>query len=59
VSARHREKLQARQLKTTSFLGRVAVHWVERDTITRFDPAGPSCPNLKAPDELQGAQAEH
>ena len=52
------EKLQAQQLKITSFFGRVSVHFVERDTIAQFDPAGQSFTNLNTPDELQGAQAK-
>jgi molybdopterin-guanine dinucleotide biosynthesis protein A len=49
-------KLQAQQLKITSFFGQVRVHFVERDTIAQYDPDGQSFTNLNTPDELQQAQ---
>jgi molybdopterin-guanine dinucleotide biosynthesis protein A len=48
--------LTAGQLKITSFFGRVKLHFVERETITRFDPQGRSFANVNTPDDLRQAQ---
>lgn len=49
------EKLQAQQLKITSFYGRVTVRFVEREEIERFDPDGRSFANINTPQELSQA----
>ncbi len=51
------EKLQAQQLKITSFYGRVTVRFVEREEIGQFDPDGRSFANINTPQEL--SQATH
>lgn len=52
------EKLQAQQLKITSFYGRVAVRFVEREEIERFDWHGRSFANINTPQELTQADRE-
>jgi molybdopterin-guanine dinucleotide biosynthesis protein A len=51
------ENLQAQRLKITGFFGRVAVHFLERETIARFDPLGRSFANVNTPEDLsQGGE---
>ncbi len=49
--------LDAQQLKITGFFGRVSVNFVDRDTISRFDPDGRSFANVNTPDDLRDQQA--
>ncbi|NJN54188.1 MAG: molybdenum cofactor guanylyltransferase [Anaerolineae bacterium] len=49
------EKLQAQQLKITSFYGRVTVRFVERAEIEQFDADGRSFANINTPQELKEA----
>jgi molybdopterin-guanine dinucleotide biosynthesis protein A len=49
------ENLQAQRLKITGFFGRVAVHFLERETIARFDPLGRSFANVNTPQDLSHA----
>lgn len=52
------ENLQTQQLKITSFYGRVAVRFVDREEIERFDPDGRSFANINTPQELAQAGSE-
>lgn len=45
--------LEAQQLKITAFFGRVSVRFVDRETISRFDPDGRSFVNVNTPGDLQ------
>ncbi|MCI0396581.1 MAG: molybdenum cofactor guanylyltransferase [Chloroflexi bacterium] len=49
------ENLRAGLLKLTAFFGKVRVHFLDRPTIARFDPAGRSFANLNTPEELAQA----
>ncbi|MCA9971231.1 MAG: molybdenum cofactor guanylyltransferase [Anaerolineales bacterium] len=49
-------KLQAQQLKITGFFGQVAVRFVERAEIERFDVDGRSFTNVNTPGELASQQ---
>jgi molybdopterin-guanine dinucleotide biosynthesis protein A len=49
------ENLQAQRLKITGFFGRVAVHFLERETIARFDRHGRSFANVNTPQDLSHA----
>ncbi|MCA9959637.1 MAG: molybdenum cofactor guanylyltransferase [Anaerolineales bacterium] len=49
-------KLQAQQLKITSFFGQVQVRFVEREEIAQFDGNGRSFTNINTPDELHNQQ---
>ncbi len=53
-----REKLEAGMLKITAFYGRVAVRFVEREEIARFDPDGRSFVNVNTPDDLAEQQRD-
>ena len=44
--------LKARKLKITGFYAEVAVRYVEREEIERFDPQGQSFTNVNTPDDL-------
>jgi molybdopterin-guanine dinucleotide biosynthesis protein A len=46
------ENLRTKRLKITGFFGRVNVHYVERETIERFDPDGRSFANINTPEDL-------
>jgi molybdopterin-guanine dinucleotide biosynthesis protein A len=46
------ENIRAGRLKITGFYGRVAVRFVDREEIERFDPEGRSFVNVNTPDEL-------
>lgn len=46
------EKLKTQQLKITSFYGRVAVRFVDREEIERFDAHGRCFANINTPQEL-------
>lgn len=48
--------LKAQRLKIAGFFDQVRVHFVERETIDRFDPHGRSFANVNTPQDLQGAQ---
>ncbi len=48
-----KEKLDAGQLKITGFFGQVAVRFVERGEIERWDENGRSFTNVNTPDDLQ------
>lgn len=48
--------LKAQRLKIAGFFDQVRVHFVERETIERFDPGGRSFANLNTPQDLQEAQ---
>jgi molybdenum cofactor guanylyltransferase len=46
-------RLKARQFKLVGFFADVTVHYLERQTITQFDPEGQSFSNINTPEELQ------
>lgn len=48
-----RDKLEAQMYKITAFYGRVAVRFLDRAEIERFDPDGRSFVNVNTPDDLQ------
>jgi molybdopterin-guanine dinucleotide biosynthesis protein A len=48
-------KLKAKQLKITGFFGQVAVRFVARAEIERFDGDGRSFANINSPDDLEEA----
>lgn len=48
--------LKAQRLKIAGFFDQVTVHFVERETIARFDPYGRSFANVNTPQDLQQAQ---
>lgn len=48
--------LKAQRLKIAGFFDQVRVHFVERETIARFDPRGRSFANVNTPQDLQEAQ---
>lgn len=52
------ENLQTQQLKITSFYGRVAIRFVDREEIERFDAHGRSFANINTPQELEQADRE-
>ena len=48
--------LKAHRLKIAGFFDQVKVHFVERETIARFDPDGRSFANVNTPEDLRQAQ---
>ena len=52
------ENLKQQRLKITGFFDKVSVHFVERDTIARFDPEGRSFANVNTPQDLRQSQNE-
>ncbi|MFZ1398567.1 MAG: molybdenum cofactor guanylyltransferase, partial [Candidatus Promineifilaceae bacterium] len=48
-------KLKEKRLKITGFFGQVAVRFVEREEIERFDGNGRSFANINAPEDLAEA----
>ena len=52
------EKLQAKRLKITGFFGQVAVRFVERAEIERYDENGRSFANINSPDDLVNASGQ-
>jgi molybdopterin-guanine dinucleotide biosynthesis protein A len=48
--------LKAQRLKIAGFFDQVRVHFVERETIARFDPHGRSFANVNTPQDLQQAE---
>lgn len=48
--------LKAKRLKITGFFDQVRVHFVERETIARFDRAGRSFANVNTPEDLRETQ---
>jgi molybdopterin-guanine dinucleotide biosynthesis protein A len=52
------EKLKAQRLKITGFFGQVAVRFVERAEIERYDENGRSFANINSPDDLIEASGQ-
>jgi molybdopterin-guanine dinucleotide biosynthesis protein A len=52
------ENLETGLLKLTAFFGKVTVHYLEKETIARFDPTGQSFVNVNTPEELLNAQQQ-